>query len=632
MSNEILNYDKSAAALIAKAQRDGVETMWDRKAAQKTQCGFGEAGVCCRICLMGPCRVSPVPGKGAERGICGANAGTIVARNFARMVAAGTSAHSDHARDIVHAMHLSKEEGPFKIRDEAKLRKISAEWGIEGADTKETYALAHELSEMALLEFGKPFGYQKFLTRAPKVRQELWLREDLAPRAIDQEVTTLLHSTHMGCASDIESLLMRSMRTGMADGWGGSMIGTEFSDILYGTPQARPSESNLGCIDAEMVNIVLHGHDPNLAEMIVVASKNPELVELAKSKGARGINVVGMCCTGNEITMRHGIKIAGNFYQQEMAIITGAIEAVVVDVQCIFPALPALAKKYHTHFVSTSPKAKISGGLYIEFDENDAMAGANQIVKDAVENFVNRDASKVEIPDFKQSTMIGYSVEAIIEHLDKVVNTQLVETTGGVKPLSDVLYAGVIRGAAGVVGCNNPKVQHDLSHITVMKELIKRDVICVVTGCAAQAAAKAGLLKLEAKELCGRGLKEVCERVNIPPVLHMGSCVDISRILHLVSLVANERGVDYSDLPVVGIAPEWMSEKAVAIANYVVATGLNTYLGIIPQVTGSPEFVKLMTEDIEKVVGAKFVFEKDPMIMVDKIMVDIEAKRVALGI
>ena len=632
MSNEMLNYDKSAAALIAKAQRDGVETMWDRKAALKTQCGFGEAGVCCRICAMGPCRVSPVPGKGAERGICGANAGTIVARNFARMVAAGTSAHSDHARDIVHAMHLSKEEGPFKIRDEKKLRNISAEWGIEGADTKETYALAHELAEMALMEFGKPFGYQRFLSRAPKVRQELWLRERLAPRAIDQEVTTLLHSTHMGCASDIESLLMRSMRTGLSDGWGGSMIGTEFSDILYGTPKARASESNLGCIDAEMVNIVLHGHDPNLAEMIVVASKNPELIEIAKSKGAKGINVVGMCCTGNEVTMRHGIKIAGNFYQQEMAIITGAIEAVVVDVQCIFPALPALAKKYHTHFVSTSQKAKISGGMYIEFNEDDAMASANEIVKAAAENFANRDQSKVEIPEFKQSTMIGYSVETIIEHLDAVVNTQLADTTGGVKPLTDVIYAGVIRGAAGVVGCNNPKVEHDLSHITVMKELIKRDVICVVTGCAAQAAAKAGLLKLEAKELCGRGLKEVCERVNIPPVLHMGSCVDISRIMHLVALAANERGVDYSDLPVVGVAPEWMSEKAVAIANYVVASGLNTYLGVIPQVTGSPDFVKLMTEDIEKVVGAKFVFEKDPMVMVDKIMEDIEAKRVTLGI
>ncbi|WP_026394529.1 anaerobic carbon-monoxide dehydrogenase catalytic subunit [Acetobacterium malicum] len=632
MSNEVLNYDKIAEASLAKAQRDGAETMWDRRAAQKTQCGFGEAGVCCRICTMGPCRVSPVPGKGAERGICGANADTIVARNFARMCAAGTSAHSDHARDIVHALHHSKAEGPYKVRDEAKLRRIAAEWEIADADTKETYALAHELALMALEEFGKPFGTQRFLKRAPKARQEVWARENIAPRAIDMEVTTLMHSTHMGCAADYESLFRRGMRTSMSDGWGGSMIGTEFSDILYGTPTARASSSNLGVIDAEMVNIMVHGHDPNLSEMVVLAAQNPEMVELAKSKGAKGINIVGMCCTGNEMTMRHGIKIAGNFYQQEMAIITGAIEAVVVDVQCIFPALPELAKTYHTRFVSTSPKAKIAGDIFIEFSEATGLDNAAEIVKLAVENFSNRDASKVEIPDIKQDTMVGYSVETIIEHLDAVVNSQLEDELGTVKPLTDVIYAGVIRGAAGVVGCNNPKQQHDYAHITVMEELIKRDVICVVTGCAAQAAAKAGLLTLEAKDKCGRGLKEVCERVNIPPVLHMGSCVDISRILHIVNLCADQRGVDPALLPVVGIAPEWMSEKAVAIANYVVGSGINTYLGVIPPVLGGPNFTKLMTEDCHEFIGAHFVFEKDPIVMVDKIMEDMEAKRTALGI
>lgn len=632
MSNEVLNYDKIAEASLAKAQRDGAETMWDRRAAQKTQCGFGEAGVCCRICSMGPCRVSPVPGKGAERGICGANADTIVARNFARMCAAGTSAHSDHARDIVHALHHSKAEGPYKVRDEAKLRRIAAEWEIADADTKETYALAHELALMALEEFGKPFGTQRFLKRAPKARQEVWARENIAPRAIDMEVTTLMHSTHMGCAADYESLFRRGMRTSMSDGWGGSMIGTEFSDILYGTPTARASSSNLGVIDAEMVNIMVHGHDPNLSEMVVLAAQNPEMVELAKSKGAKGINIVGMCCTGNEMTMRHGIKIAGNFYQQEMAIITGAIEAVVVDVQCIFPALPELAKTYHTRFVSTSPKAKIAGDIFIEFSEATGLDNAAEIVKLAVENFPNRDASKVEIPDIKQDTMVGYSVETIIEHLDAVVNSQLEDELGTFKPLTDVIYAGVIRGAAAVVGCNNPKQQHDYAHITVMEELIKRDVICVVTGCAAQAAAKAGLLTLEAKDKCGRGLKEVCERVNIPPVLHMGSCVDISRILHLVNLCADLKGIDPALLPVVGIAPEWMSEKAVAIANYVVGSGINTYLGVIPQVLGSPNFTKLMTEDVQEFIGAHFVFEKDPIVMVDKIMEDMEAKRVALGI
>jgi len=631
MSNELLEFDVIAEALMEKASNEGVETMWDRKKALKTQCGFGEQGICCRICAMGPCRVSPNPEKGPQRGICGADRDTIVARNFARMVAAGTSAHSDHARDIVHAMHLSSAEGPFKIRDEAKLRQIANEWEIEGADTKETYELAHELAEMALLEFGKPFGTLKFLKRAPKQRQELWERENIAPRAIDQEVTTLLHSTHIGCASDYESIMRRSLRTGMSDGWGGSMIGTEFSDIMYGIPQERASESNLGGLDEQAVNIVLHGHDPNLAEMVVVASKDPELVEIAKSQGAKGINVVGMCCTGNEVTMRHGIKIAGNFYQQEMAVITGAVEAVIVDVQCIFPALPNLAENYHTRFISTSPKAKIAGDLYIEFDEQNPYETAKEVVKVAVENFKNRDNSKIEIPDLKQDTMIGYSVETTIDCLDRVVNTQT-DIEGTVKPLSDLIWAGVLRGAAGIVGCNNPKTEHDYSHVTVMKELIKNDIICVTTGCAAQAAAKAGLLQLEAKELCGRGLKEACERANIPPVLHMGSCVDISRILDIVSRVAVERGVDISDLPVVGVAPEWMSEKAVAIASYCVGSGINTYLGIVPYVDGSENFKKLMTEGLMDVTKSVFVFEKDPVVMAELIADDIEEKRKNLGI
>lgn len=631
MANKLLEFDQLAEALLEKAERDGAETMWDRRKALKTQCGFGENGICCRICVMGPCRVGLTTDKGAQRGICGADRDTIVARNFARMVCGGTSAHSDHARDIVHAMYRSSEDGPFKIREEGKLRRIAAEWGIEGADTKEKYALAHELAEKALMEFGKPFGTQNFLSRAPKVRQELWERERLAPRAIDQEVVTLMHSTHMGCASDYKSILRRSLRTSMADGWGGSMIGTEFSDIMYGVPTERASEANLGVIEEDKVNILIHGHDPNLAEMVAVASQNPEFVEMAKQQGASGINVVGMCCTGNEMTMRHGIRIAGNFYQQEMAILTGAIEAVVVDVQCIFPALPKLAHTYHTRFISTSQKAKIAGDMYLEFNEDDPMSVANEVIKTAVMNYPNRDQSKVSIPDLKCDTIVGYSVETTISALDRVVNSQT-DLAGTFKPLTDLIWAGVIRGAAGVVGCNNPKQEHDLAHITLIKELIKRDIICVVTGCAAQAAAKAGLLTFEAKDMCGRGLREACERAHIPPVLHLGSCVDNSRILDLVNQCAVERGIDTCELPVVGAAPEYMSEKAVAIASYVVTSGINTYLGITPYVAGSPNFMKEMTDGIKEYTGAGFVFESDPVKTAELISADIEEKRVHLGI
>ncbi|MFZ7119964.1 MAG: anaerobic carbon-monoxide dehydrogenase catalytic subunit [Eubacteriaceae bacterium] len=630
MSHEDLVTSKVDISLIEKAKQDGAETMWDRKAAMKTPCGFGEKGICCRICAMGPCRISPVEGKGAQRGICGATADTIVARNFARMVAAGASAHSDHARDIAHVMHLSNQNGNYKVKDVQKLMKVAKEWEIE-TDNKEIYEIAHELAEKALNEFGKPFGTQNFITRAPENRQKIWKDLKIEPRAIDREIATLMHSTHIGCASDPDSILEIAMRTSLADGWGGSMIGTEFSDILFGTPTSKGTEANLGAIEENMVNILLHGHDPSFSEMIVLAAEDPELIQLAKEVGSEGINLVGMCCTGNEVTMRHGIKIAGNFYQQEMAVLTGAMEAVMVDVQCIFPALARLSDCYHTKFISTSPKAKIEGSTFIEFDEEHALDTTKKIVREAILNFKNRDKAKVLIPQEKSKAIVGYSVENIIQHLDKVVNSQ-VDEFNSVKPLSDVIWAGVIRGAAGVVGCNNPKVKHDHSHVTVIKELIKNDIIVVATGCAAQAAAKEGLLTMEAKELCGRGLKEVCERVGIPPVLHMGSCVDNSRILDLVSRVSIERGVDNSDLPVVGVAPEWMSEKAVAIGTYVVSSGIDTYLGVTPQVTGSARFTDMLTNKIEEKVGAKFFFEEDPIVCAQKIMERIEEKRDKLGI
>ncbi|SHI32737.1 anaerobic carbon-monoxide dehydrogenase catalytic subunit [Parasporobacterium paucivorans] len=630
MSEEIQVMDSNTEVLLEKGKKDGADTIWDRKAAMKTPCGFGEKGICCRICAMGPCRISPTKDKGAQKGLCGATADTIVARNFARMVAAGTAAHSDHARDIAHVLYMASEDGNYKVKDAGKLMNLAKEWDIK-TENRDLYDIAHEVAETALNEFGKPFGTLKFLKRAPYQRQQVWSEQKIEPRAIDREVTSLMHSTHIGCASDPDSIFELSMRTALSDGWGGSMIGTELSDILFGTPTACATQANLGVIEKNMVNILLHGHDPSFSEMMVYASEDPELVKLAKENGADGINLVGMCCTGNEITMRHGVRIAGNFYQQELAIITGAIEAAIVDVQCIFPALADLSDLYHTKFIATSPKAKITGAEYIEFVEEKALETCKGIIKEAVLNFKNRDMENVLIPDNKSHANVGYSVETIIQCLDRVVNSYTDEFNT-VKPLADVIWAGVLRGAAGIVGCNNPKVRYDESHITIMKELIKNDVIVVASGCAAQAAAKAGLMTMEAKELCGRGLKEVCERVGIPPVLHMGSCVDISRILDIVSRVAKEKDLDNRDLPVVGAAPEWMSEKAVAIGTYVVASGIDTFLGITPQVTGSEYFVDLLTNRVEENVGAKFYFEENPTECARKILERIEEKREKLGI
>jgi carbon-monoxide dehydrogenase catalytic subunit len=434
----------------------------------------------------------------------------------------------------------------------------------------------------------------------------------------------------MGCSADAEALVMQGLRTGMSDGWGGSMMGTEFSDILVGTPTPKETEADLGVLEKDMVNIIIHGHDPAMSEMIVAASNQSDLIEYAKENGARGINIAGLCCTGNEITMRHGVKIAGNFLQQEGAILTGAVELIVVDVQCIFPALGPLTKCFHTKFITTSEITRIPGSEFIKFEPIRALDQAREIVKMAIDNFKNR-GSNICIPQSKQKAVVGYSCEAIIKRLDTVTNSH-VDDLGTYKPLVECLESGVLRGAVGIVGCNNPKVRPDYSHIEIIKELLRNDIIVVATGCSAQAAAKAGLMQKEAKELCGAGLKRVCELADIPPVLHMGSCVDISRILMLVTGIAKAWNVDIPKLPIVGCAPEWMSEKAVSIANYVVATGIDTYLGIEPQVKGSSQMMELITEGTRKLVGAGYIINTDPNKLVASIIEGIEAKRAALGI
>jgi len=624
--NKMISLNAIDDQLVEKAAKDGVETMWDRKEAMKAPCGFGERGVCCRICAMGPCRISPVEGKGAQRGICGATADTIVARNFARMIAGGTAAHSDHARDIAHVMHMASRDGNYQIKDEKKLIALATEWEIE-TEGRDIYDIAHELAEVALNEFGKPFGTLKFLERAPEQRQKIWKDLGIEPRAIDREIATIMHSTHIGCSSDAASIMTIGLRTALSDGWGGSMIGTEFSDIIFGTPVPRETEANLGVLEENQVNIVLHGHDPSLSEMIVMAAQDPEMIKLAEKVGAEGINLAGMCCTGNEVTMRHGVKIAGAFYQQELAVITGAVEAVIVDVQCIFPALAKVADCYHTKFITTSPKARITGATHIEFNEAEALNSAKAIVKEAIENYANRDRERVFIPKSKDHATVGYSVDAVVKQLDRVVNSHI-DPQGTVKPLADVLKAGVLRGAAGIVGCNNAKVKHENSHIEVMKQLIANDIIVVTTGCAAQAAAKAGLLSKDARKLAGAGLQAVCELVDIPPVLHMGSCVDISRILMLVSETAKFLGLDNSDLPVVGVAPEWMSEKAVAIATYVLGSGIDVFLGVTPPVTGSPEVLDILTNKLEDLVGAKAFVNEDPVELSKMIVDRIEERRI----
>ena len=620
--------EAATAALLENGIKVGADSWQQRAKNQTPHCGFGEAGTCCRICSMGPCRITPK----APRGICGCDVHGIVGRNYLRFTAGGSATHSDHGREIMHTLYQTREGGNYQVKDPEKLKRIAKEWGVE-TEGKDIYDLAHEIAEIGLLEYGKPFGTQRFLKRAPEHTQKLWNEAGIEPRAIDREVSQSLHMTHMGCSSKPEALIRQSLRAGLSDGWGGSMMGTEFSDGMFGTPKPIDTTANIGVMEKDNVNIIVHGHDPSLSEMIVFYANDPEMIAYAKENGAKGITVAGVCCTSNEVTMRHGIPMAGNFLSQENVVLTGACEAIVVDVQCIFPALGPLSKCFHTKFITTSPIAQIPDSDFIEFHAESAGENARAIVRTAIENFKNRRPELVNIPDLKTKARVGYSVEAIKKELDGVCNSH-VDTYGTTKPLIDCVKAGVLRGAVAMVGCNNPKVRPDTAHIELMKKLLKNDIIVILSGCSAQAAAKAGLMDPDAKEYCGEGLKRVCELVGIPPVLHMGSCVDISRMMILASDIAKDWGINISQIPLCGCAPEWMSEKAVSIGNYVVATGIDTYLGVDPYTKGSSEVVELLQGEhgVKDWVEAHFIVDTDIESLGDKMIAGIEAKRAALGI
>jgi carbon-monoxide dehydrogenase catalytic subunit len=613
--------DSATRIILQEAEKANIETVWDRYEKQLPQCSFGQLGICCRNCNMGPCRIDPF-GEGADRGICGATADIIVARNLLRTIAAGAAAHSDHARDIVLTFKRMSEgeAGSYKIKDETKLLSLASEYGIsmEGKSREE---IAAKLADVLLLEFGKQTGSLLCIRRAPESRLKIWTELGINPRGIDREIVECMHRTHTGVDNNAVHILLQGLRTGLSDGWGGSMIATDIQDVLFGTPQPRKSTVNLGVLSKDKVNVIVHGHEPILSEMIVEAAEDPELLKLAEEKGAAGINIAGICCTGNETLMRHGTPIAGNFLQQELAVITGAVEAMVVDVQCIMPSLGELTGCYHTKFISTSPKADFPNTVRMEFHEDRAYETAKEIVRIAVENFPNRVPEKVVIPEEKQECIVGFSAEAILNALG-----------GSPDPLIEAIKDGAVRGIGAVVGCNNVKVQHNYGHVNLVKELIKNNVLVVTTGCNAIACAEAGLLLPEASEFAGDGLKAVCKALGIPPVLHMGSCVDISRILVLSSVIANRLGVDISDLPAAGAAPEWMSEKAVSIGTYVVSSGVFTVLGTIPAVLGSKAVTSLLTEGLNSVVGASFAVEPDPFKAADLMLEHIDEKRKALGL
>jgi carbon-monoxide dehydrogenase catalytic subunit len=626
---EEFTIDTAAQKMLIRADELNIGTAFTR-ADNMVPCSIGAVGHCCKQCGMGPCRLV----KEGDVGVCGATIHTIQARNLTRAIAAGSAAHSDHGRDMAFTLKAvaNNQTDGYRIKDVAKLRQVASYYDIK-VDGRAPEEIANELADLYISQFGQQRGEVVPARRAPKKRIEKWRENGVIPRGVDREVVEALHRTHIGDDQDYEHILQHAIKTGMADGWAGSMIATDISDILFGTPAPVLGQANLGVLKTDMVNIVVHGHEPTLSEMIVAASQDPEIIAYAKAAGAKGIQLSGICCTANEILMRQGIPAAGNFLHQELSIMTGAVESMVVDVQCIMQALVDLASHFHTKIITTSSKVRISGATHMEFDEHHALQIAKDIIKVSIDNYKNR--GEVHIPDEKEDLVPGFSHEYINYMLGGSYRASF-------RPLNDAIMSGRIRGVAAIVGCNNPRSQQDYLHVKVVRELLKQDVLVVQTGCGAIASAKLGLLLGEAGvEQVGSGLREVCETVGIPPVLHMGSCVDNTRILTVLTQMVEEGGLgdDIDMIPAVGLAPEWMSEKALAIATYCVASGAYVIFGGSSPISGMPDrmsgsdkVLHFISEGWEKLYGGKLEFIPDPDEMIKATLEHIDKKRAALGL
>jgi carbon-monoxide dehydrogenase catalytic subunit len=616
---------EATAQMLEKARRDGVETAFDRAANMKA-CPIGADSACCKHCAMGPCRLNSRDPYG-KVGVCGATIDTIMARNFGRMVATGTACHNDHGmamlglfRDVVNGKITD-----YRIKDPIKLEAVARSIEIE-VEGKSTHEIAVALYEELEKTYTQVEGEIPFAKRVPAKTLETWRKHGIVPRGAMREVMEMMGRTHMGVDQHYENITRQCSRTALADGWGGSMVATELGDILFGTPSPVSFEINMGVLKEDQVNIIIHGHEPNLFESMVESVNAPSLIEAAKKAGAKGINLVGMCCSGLEMFVRHGLPHAGNFMSTEAVLVTGAVDAMAVDIQCIKQGLVQVAECYGTHLITTNPRCHIEGALHIEFQEHEPKACTDEVVIKAISRFKNR-KYPVEIPHQVSTGVTGFSHEYLRYMLGGTFRSSYT-------PLNDNIINGRIRGVAGVVGCTNPRVKQDWVHVELVKELIKNDILVVQTGCSQIALSKEGLTTPEAAVLAGPGLREVCETVGMPPVLGMGACVDNSRILMACSEMVKTGGLGdcLADLPVAGAAPEWMSEKAIAIGQYFVASGIFTVFGVTFPIIEGTKFHKLLFEGLEEQGFGKWGFTPDPYEMAKMMIAHIDKKRKALGI
>lgn len=603
-----------------------METSHHRVDSQKTKCGFGLKGVCCRLCSNGPCRITPT----APRGICGATADVIVTRNLLRAVASGSGCYIHVVENTARNL---KETALAKgtVKGENALRLLVHEFGLEESD--DLHKMAEAVADKVLSDLYKP-DYEEMeliekLAYAPRYKK--WKELGILPGGAKSEVFAGVVKCSTNLNSDPVNMLMTCLRLGISTGLYGLTLTNLLNDVMLGEPQIRMAPVGLNVIDPDYINIMITGHQHSIFVDLQERLASPEAVEKAKAAGAKGFKLVGCTCVGQDLQLRgvHYTDIfdghAGNNYTSEAVLATGAIDAVLSEFNCTLPGIEPICEELKIKQICLDDVAKKANADLMQFSFGKREEISSQVMDAILASYKERrgQATLRLLPEHgNKNTLTGVSEGSLYDFLGK-----------SWKPLLDLIVSGKIKGVAGVVGCSNlTALGHDVCTVELTKELIKRDIIVLSAGCSSGGIENCGLMTPEAAELAGDGLKEVCKSLGIPPVLNFGPCLAIGRLEMVATALAKELNIDLPQLPLVLSAPQWLEEQALADGMFGAALGLPLHLGQQPFIAGSDLTVKVLTEDLKDITGGQVIVELDPVKAADKLEQIIEEKRKGLQI
>jgi anaerobic carbon-monoxide dehydrogenase catalytic subunit len=614
--------DPAVREMMLRAEQIGIDTAFDRFDAQQPQCSFGLAGVCCKICNMGPCKITPK----SPKGVCGADADLIVARNLLRSAAAGASQHGMHAREVILSLKWAAEGRlNIPIMGQQKIRDTAKSFGIK-TEHRQIKHIASDLADALLEDMSRtvPAEHRTIKACAPAERQEVWKDLDIIPISAYHEVFEAFHKSGCGTDGDWKSVMQQFLRCGLSFTFSGVVGASIATDSLFGVGDRVTSKVNIGALKKGYVNIAVHGHLPTLVSQIVAVGQEEKFVELAKSKGAKGIQFYGICCSGLAAMYRYGGVIPlSNAVSAELVLGTGALDLWVADVQDVFPSIMEVAKCFKTTVVTTSESARLPGAERFEYDHQHSNIEqtrelAEKIVMRAIESFEARRGIPVYIPPYEVDAEVGFSVEYVHKRF------------GSMQPLADALREGKILGIVNMVGCSNPKVLYEKATVDVADVLLKNNVLILTNGCAAFPLMKLGYCNVSALDKVGDSMREFLTP-DLPPVWHVGECIDNTRSTGIFAGVAGASGHKICEMPYAFTSPEWGNEKGLDAALGFRLMGINSYHCVEAPIYGSKNVIEFLKEGTKETLGSAMHVDVDPVALGNKIVEDIKAKRRALG-